>query len=150
MEDYSPDRCDRLLGEMPADVAPPVTWGPRGEAGIDKVLPCGWELRQIGPQLLMTIVAFKCRLNVWGAFGSRNVRDRMSYYEVWTAGVMMAGMCARYGKPGRYENLGQDGRLWVLLDDGSGLQDGSAAGNQTVRELDGDSLATWDGSLSTA
>ncbi|KAL8698483.1 MAG: hypothetical protein Q9201_006550, partial [Fulgogasparrea decipioides] len=94
MQEYSTDKCDQLLGEIPADVAPLITWGPQGQAGIDKALPSGWELSP-----------FNCRLNVWGAFGNHNVRDQMSFYEVWTAGVMMAGVCARYGKPGKYEHL---------------------------------------------
>ena len=33
--------------------------------------------------------------------------DSMNMYEVWTAGMMIAGMCARFGKSGKYEHLGE-------------------------------------------
>ncbi|KAI4130893.1 MAG: hypothetical protein LQ338_001490 [Usnochroma carphineum] len=96
-ESYSPeDKCDRLMGVIPADVAPPITWGPRGQSGVDLGLPYAWELPE-----------FKCRLEVWGAEDDSTVRDKMSYYEVWTAGVMLAGMCARFGKAGGFKQLGE-------------------------------------------
>lgn len=37
----------------------------------------------------------------------------MSYYELWNAGVMLAGMCSRYGQPGKFEKLGEWGHLVV-------------------------------------
>lgn len=51
-------------------------------------------------------IAHKCRLSVWGAYGRETVRDTMTYYDMWTAGVMLAGMCARQGKAGKFEFLG--------------------------------------------
>lgn len=44
---------------------------------------------------------------LWGAYGDQRVTDTMTFYELWTAGVMLAGMCARYGKAGKYEHLGR-------------------------------------------
>ena len=54
-------------------------------------------------------LAYHGRLSVWGANGDHSLRDTMSMYELWTAGVMLAGMCARYGKAGKYEHLGKFG-----------------------------------------
>ena len=31
----------------------------------------------------------------------------MSAFEIWTAGVMLAGMCARFGRAGRFPHLGE-------------------------------------------
>lgn len=53
----------------------------------------------------------RCRLNVWGAYGNQNLRDRMTMYELWTAGEILAGMCARFDKAGKYEHLGECKRL---------------------------------------
>lgn len=58
-------------------------------------------------RLLIAIIAFRCRLSVWGAHGIHNLRDTMTYHEVWTAAAMLAGMCTRYGKAGKFENLGK-------------------------------------------
>lgn len=82
----------------------------------------------------------------------------MSFYEIWTAGVMLAGICARFNKPGKYPHLGacsnlsyisripiilifssspigRNGRLWVFLDDGrsAGLEQWS---NNSVNEIE--------------
>ncbi|KAL8685527.1 MAG: hypothetical protein Q9218_007706 [Villophora microphyllina] len=143
-EQYSAhDKCSHLLEAIPADVSPPIKWGPPNQAGVDKVLPYAWKL-----------APFNCRLNVWGPEGATNVRDKMSYYEMWTAGVMLAGVCARDGKAGQYAHLGQNGRLWVLLDDGRSdahaQGGGSAAGNQTVQNLVLNSSGSWNGSLTSS
>lgn len=31
----------------------------------------------------------------------------MSAFEIWTAGEMLAGMCARFGRAGRFPHLGE-------------------------------------------
>ena len=36
------DKCDQVLEVIPADVAPPQTWGPENHRGVDKVLPYSW------------------------------------------------------------------------------------------------------------
>ena len=36
--------CKRLLGLIPAEVAPPILWGPSGALGVDKFLPYSWQL----------------------------------------------------------------------------------------------------------
>ena len=42
---YSTDEnCNRLLGVIPASVSPPTRWGPRGQSGVDKYLPSGWQI----------------------------------------------------------------------------------------------------------
>ena len=37
-------KCNLLLREVPADVSPPIRFGPSNQSGIDKALPMGWEL----------------------------------------------------------------------------------------------------------
>ena len=44
---------------------------------------------------------------LWGAEGRHQLSDEMSAFEIWTAGVMLAGMCARFGKAGRFPHLGE-------------------------------------------
>ncbi|KAI4172995.1 MAG: hypothetical protein LQ348_006658 [Seirophora lacunosa] len=104
---WNPTDCNALMDTIFADVAPPKTWGPRHQPGVDNGLP---------------YVFFT---PVWGAYG-QPVRDTMTYYDMWTAGVMLAGMCARPGKAGKFELLGRERKLWVLLDDkaerGPGLE----------------------------
>ena len=60
-----------------------------------------------GLSWLMVDPAHRCRINIWGAYGNHNLRDTMSMYEVWRAGVMIAGMCARFNKRGKYQHLGE-------------------------------------------
>ncbi|KAL8954558.1 MAG: hypothetical protein Q9193_007196 [Seirophora villosa] len=91
---WDPTDCNALMDTIFADVAPPRTWGPRNEPGVDNGLP-----------YMFFTPAHKCRLSVWGAYG-QPVRDTMTYYDMWTAGVMLAGMCARQGKAGKFELLG--------------------------------------------
>ncbi|KAL9007878.1 MAG: hypothetical protein Q9173_006938, partial [Seirophora scorigena] len=86
--------CAALMDTIPADVAPPKTWGPKRQPGVDNGLP-----------YVLIVPAHKCRLSVWGAHGRQDVRDTMTYYDMWTAAVMLAGMCARHGNAGKFELL---------------------------------------------
>ena len=61
--------------------------------------------------MLMISPEYKCTVHVWGEHGSFDVRDTMTLYDMWTAAAMLAGMCARNGKGGRFEHLGE----WVHL-----------------------------------
>ena len=44
---------------------------------------------------------------LWGAEGRHQLNDEMSAFEIWTAGVMLAGLCARFGRAGRFPHLGE-------------------------------------------
>ena len=44
---------------------------------------------------------------LWGAEGRHQLNDEMSAFEIWTAGVILAGMCARFGRAGRFPHLGE-------------------------------------------
>ena len=41
---YADDNCKRLLGVIPADVSPPMRWGPSGRSDVDQTLPSGWKI----------------------------------------------------------------------------------------------------------
>ncbi|KAL8898786.1 MAG: hypothetical protein Q9207_006527 [Kuettlingeria erythrocarpa] len=85
------DNCRALMIRVPADVSPLITWGVGGQLP----LPYGWELNGLD-----------CRLSLSGMNGRRDVTDTVASYDIWKAGVMMVGMCARFGKAGKVENLG--------------------------------------------
>ena len=36
-----------------------------------------------------------------------DLRDTMTFYQIWTAGVMLAAMCARSGNNGVFEHMGE-------------------------------------------
>ncbi|KAI4266389.1 MAG: hypothetical protein L6R38_008776 [Xanthoria sp. 2 TBL-2021] len=112
------DKCAELLSTIPAEISPTISWGPTG-----KHLPYLWQLQ-----------GKACRLMLWGAYGRQELSDTISAYEIWTAGVMLAGKCARFNKPGKYPHLGRNGRLWVFLDDGRSVgmdQPSDIVGNET-------------------
>ena len=174
------DKCDHLLQRIPANVAPPMVWGPRGQ----NVLPYGWALdSEYSPllslppfnmhfcirviALVITIVDFKCCLMVWGESGHNDVADTMTLFEVWTAGILIASMCSRYGWAGKFNHAGEcpfgcgiasksrrslrhpffctgnNERLWVLIDSGAqGLSENPNAGNRTVQNFHGSAVAT--------
>ncbi|KAL8751211.1 MAG: hypothetical protein Q9199_006580, partial [Rusavskia elegans] len=83
------DKCAELLSTIPAEISPTISWGPTG-----KHLPYIWQLQ-----------GKACRLMLWGAYGRHELSDTMSSYEIWTAGVMLAGRCARFNKPGKFPHL---------------------------------------------
>lgn len=66
--------------------------------------------------LLTRLVDFNCRLELRGMDGRRDVTDTITSYHIWTAGVMMAGICARFGKAGEFANLGERFALLLLRD----------------------------------
>lgn len=37
---------------------------------------------------------------------TRATRDEMTFYDMWLAGVMLAGICGRFGKAGIFSKLG--------------------------------------------
>ena len=43
---------------------------------------------------------------LWGSDGRQEQTDMISNYEIWTAGVMLAGRCARFDRAGKYAHLG--------------------------------------------
>ncbi len=46
-----------------------------------------------------------CRMVISGI--NARVYDRMSYYDLWHAGVILAAMCARTGKAGLFRHIGE-------------------------------------------
>lgn len=60
-------------------------------------------------------LANACRLMLWGDEGRHYVTDQMSSFEIWTAAVMLAGVCARFDKPGKYSHLGKSRGISVVL-----------------------------------
>ncbi|KAL8646120.1 MAG: hypothetical protein Q9210_006309 [Variospora velana] len=115
-QDYGQNKCDALLDTLPADVAPARTWGPRGDANVDINIPHAWQLVReyhekhftrliIHLFSLSTLAPYSnCRMEVIGA--TRLTRDDMTFYDMWLAGAMLAGMCGRFGKAGLFSKLG--------------------------------------------
>ena len=46
-----------------------------------------------------------CRMVISGI--NARIYDRMSYYDAWHAGVILAAMCARTGKAGLFKHIGE-------------------------------------------
>lgn len=112
---------------MPAEISPALTWGPIDGPGVDHELPWSvhltckssinlWQNWVLHYAIYVSIVerlptddklAHRCRFRVWGRDGNMNLRDTMTFYQLWTAGVMLAAMCARSGNTGVFEHMGE-------------------------------------------
>ncbi|KAL8839750.1 MAG: hypothetical protein Q9170_001621 [Blastenia crenularia] len=153
-QQYEESKCEPLLDVMPADVLPVRTWGPRRQPGIDLPLPHSWAAEpSLGSTVREYSVAFgvqqnnvsaaphdRCRLYVLGTNAERPAIDTMSFYDMWQAATMVAGTCARYGKPGVMRGLGARSLLWLAIDDGTKAPH-AAATNET---LDANLSPGWD------
>lgn len=51
----------------------------------------------------------QCRIGIWpmGDLSPMTIVDTATWYEVWQAGIALAGMCARKGLPGSVLNFGK-------------------------------------------